>query len=244
MSTRNIISAISGLNNMTAIKAPKSMYFCKMQNADNSICWGFLSPSDTRLESALIKIEISIEKHQELLSRGNIVYYNGTVFNAEQDEYYLDENQNFVKRNKTEYNKMNADKKRAELIQNLYSMKAEKAYSGVVINGTLIFETNQSSITNTVATLALMQDNDTSSWKFYIKDEPTMQTVTKAQLFTIASFGRKMIDDSFNIEGKYLSILENATVENLISKTWVNKFLENAQADFDAVNKELEIAFD
>ena len=244
MSVENIISVINGLNNMTAIKSPESMYFCKIQNADNSVCWGFLSPSDARLDSALVKVEVSIEKHQELLSGGNIVYYDGEVFNANQDEYYLDENNDFVKRPTSEYNKMKANEKRAELVQTLYNMKAEKAYGGVIINDAFVFETNQTAVTNTVATLALMNDTDTSSWKFYTKDGvPVMQTVNKAQLFTIASFGRHMIDSSFAVEGQYLATLENATVQNLISKTWVNNFVESAQSAFDEVSNELNINF-
>ena len=244
MSVQNIISVLNGLNNMTAIKSPECMYYCKIQNADNSICWGFLSPSDARLESALVKVEVSIEKHQELLSGGNIVYYDGEVFNANQDEYYLDENKDFVKRSTTEYNRMRANEKRAELVQKLYDMKAEKAYGGVIINDAFIFETNQTAVTNTVATLALMGDTDTSSWKFYTKDGvPVMQTVNKAQLFTIANFGRQMIDASFAVEGQYLQILENATVKNLISENWVNNFVATAQADFDAVNNELVVSF-
>ena len=241
---QNIISVLNGLNNMSAISSPTSMYFCKIQNADNSICWGFLSPSDERLETALVKVEVTIQKHQELLSGGNIVYYNGEVFNAEQDEYYLDDNKDFVKRDTAEYNQMKADEKRAELVQTLYNMKASKAYGGVIINDTLVFETNQTAVTNTVATLALMQDGDTSSWKFYTKDgEPVMQEVSKAQLFIIAQFGRKMIDDSFKVEGGYLEELETATVEDLISENWVNEFIADAQADFDEVNNELTVNF-
>jgi len=244
MSVQNIVSVLNGLNNMSAISTPDKMYFCKIENADGSVCWGFLSPSDERLDAVPIKAEVSIEKHQELLSGGNIVYYDGEVFNAEQDEYYLDENNDFVKRSTTEYNRMKADEKRAELIQTLYEMKSAKAYGGVIINDTFVFETNQTAVTNTVATLALMGDADTSSWKFYTKTGvPVMQTVTKAQLFAIASFGRHMIDASFAVEGDYLSILGNATVKNLISKTWVDNFVADAQEDFDAVSNELNVEF-
>jgi hypothetical protein len=70
-----------------------------------------------------------------------------------------------------------------------------------------------------------------------------MQTVNKAQLFTIASFGRKMIDDSFKVEGEYLATLENVTVQNLVSKKWVDSFVEDAQADFDAVENKLNVPF-
>jgi hypothetical protein len=244
MSVENIISVLNGLNNMSAITSPDKMYFCKIENSDGGFCWGFLSPSDERLETVLIKVEVSIEKHQELLSGGNIVYYNGEVFNADKDEYYLNDNNDFVKRDTAEYNQMKADEKRAELVQKLYDMKAEKAYGGVIVNDALLFETNQVAVTNTVATLSLMNDTDTSSWKFYTLDgEPYMQKVTKAQLYGIAQFGRKMIDDSFNVEGEYLEELESATVENLISDSWVNDFIEEAQDDFDAVNNHLTVEF-
>lgn len=244
MNIENVVSLVGGLGNMTAIKSPSHMYFCKIKNSDNSICWGFLSPSDSRLEEVLVKVEVSIPQQQELISGGNIVYYNGEVFNADSNEYYLDENFDFVKRDSNEYNQMIADAKKAELVQTLYSMKSEKAYAGVVINNALVFETNQTAVTNTVATLALMQDNDTSSWKFYtITGEPCMQTVNKAQLFAIASFGRKMIDDSFKVEGEFISILEKASVENLISTTWIETFLADAQTSFDNVNNKLEVEF-
>lgn len=244
MNIENVVSLVGGLGNMTAIKSPSHMYFCKIKNADNSICWGFLSPSDSRLEEVLVKVEVSIPQQQELISGGNIVYYNGEVFNADSNEYYLNENNDFVKRDSDEYNQIIADAKKVELVQTLYDMKSNKAYSGVIINNALVFETNQTSVTNTVATLALMQDNDTSSWKFYsITGEPCMQTVNKAQLFAIASFGRKMIDDSFKVEGEFLQILEKASVENLISTTWIESFLANAQESFDNVNNKLEVAF-
>ncbi len=235
----NIGSLLSGV---TSIKTPECMFFCKMQYG-NEYIWGFLSPSDERLDNALIKKEVSIEKHQELLSGGNIVYYNGEVFNAkDENEYYLDENSDYQKRASEEYNQIIAAAKKAELVQTLYSMKAAKAYGGVIINDLFVFETNQTAITNTVATLSLMSDSGTSSWKFYTKDgEPYMQTVTKAQLFGIASFGRQMIDSSFATEGQFLQQLEEATVENLVSEEWVNIFTENAQNAFDAINNNMEV---
>lgn len=244
MSLEEIVSLVGGLGGSPIISTPDKMYFCKLENEDGSINWGFLSPSDERLETVTTKIEVSIEQHQELLSGGYIVYYNGEIFNANQDEYYLDENGDFVKRDVAEYNQMKADEKRAELIQVLYNMKAEKAYGGVIINNTFVFETNQTSVTNTVANLALMGDSDSSSWKFYTTTGvPVMQTVTKAQLFAIANFGRQMIDASFAVEGEYLAILGNATVENLISTSWVETFVEDAQTDFNAVNNHLNVTF-
>ena len=235
----NIGSLLSGV---TSIKTPECMFFCKMQYG-NEYFWGFLSPSDERLENALIKKEVSIEKHQELLSGGNIVYYNGEVFNAkDENEYYLDENSDYQKRDSEEYNQIIAAAKKAELVQTLYSMKAAKAYGGIIINDLFVFETNETARTNVVATLGSMADGDVSHWKFYTKDgTPVMQVVTKAQLFAITSFGRAMIDNCFKVEGEFLQQLEEATVENLVSEEWVNIFTENAQNAFDAINNNMEV---
>ena len=243
MSIQNIVSLVGGLNNMTAIKSPDKMYYCKFQDGEKYL-WGFLSPSDPRLETVLIKKEVSIEQHQQLLSGGNIVYYNDEVFNADNNQYYLNDNGDFVKRSDEEYNKIVADAKKAELVQTLYTMKAAKAYGGVTVNDAFIFETNQTAITNTVATLSLMSDTGVSSWKFYTKDgEPVVQTVTKAQLFAIASFGRQMIDNCFAVEGEFLSTLENAKISDLISENWVKNFVETAQANFDEIENNITVTF-
>ena len=230
--------------NISFISTPEKMYFCKMQNADNSICWGFLSPSDERLKNALEKIEVSIEQHQQLLSGGYIVYYDGEIFNADSKQYYLDENFDFQKISDEQYNQKIANETKKALIQKLYELKAGKAYSGVIINDTLVFETNQTAVTNTVATLSLMADTDTSNWKFYdLNGQPKMQTVSKIQLFTIANFAREMINNSFTVEGEYLDIVENATIEQLISKEWVEIFEENAQTAFNNINNHLVVSF-
>lgn len=229
---------------ITLIKTPDKMYFCKILNNDNSICWGFLSPSDERLATALEKIEVSIPRQQELLSGGYIVYYNGEVFNADSKQYYLDENFDFQKISDEQYNQKIANETKKALIQKLYELKAEKAYGGIIINDLYIFETNETARTNVVATLGSMADGDVSHWKFWTKDGvPVMQIVTKAQLFGISSFGRQMIDDCFKVEGQYLATLENATIEQLISKEWVEIFEENAQTAFNNINNHLVVSF-
>lgn len=88
--------------NITAIKSPEKMYFCKIEDNQGSKFWGFLSPSDERLNTALEKVEVSIERQQELLSGGYIVYYDGELFNASADEYYLDANADFQKKDPAE----------------------------------------------------------------------------------------------------------------------------------------------
>jgi len=230
--------------NISFIKTPDKMYFCKIQNKDDSICWGFLSPSDERLETALVKIEVSIPQQQQLLSGGFIVYYDGEIFNADSRQYYLDENSDFQKISDSEYNEKIAAETKINLIQKMYELKANKAYGGVIINNELVFETNQTAVTNTVATLSLMQDTDVSNWKFYDLDgQPKMQTVSKIQLFTIANFARQMINNSFTVEGEFLDTIENATVEQLISKKWVEQLESNAQQAFDDINNHLTVSF-
>lgn len=243
MSIQNIVSLVGGLNNMTAIKSPDKMYYCKFQDGEKYL-WGFLSPSDPRLETVLIKKEVSIEQHQQLLSGGNIVYYNDEVFNADNNQYYLDDNGDFVKRSDEEYNKIVADAKKAELVQTLYTMKAAKAYGGIIINDVFVFETNETARTNVVATLGSMADGDVSHWKFYTKEgNPVMQVVTKAQLFAITSFGRQMIDNCFAVEGEFLSTLEKAKISDLISENWVKNFVETAQANFDEIENNITVTF-
>lgn len=243
MSIENIVSLVGGLNNMTAIKSPDCMYFCKMQN-DGQYLWGFLSPSDERLGEVLVKKQVTIEEHQQLLSGGNIVYYDGEVFNADSDQYYLNDNGDFVKRDDEEYNQIKAGLKKEELIQYLYTIKADKAYGGVIINNAIKFETNQTSITNTVATIALMGDTDKTNWKFYtLNDEPIMIEITKLQLAGIAQFGKNMINACFAVEGNYIEQVKSATVAELISEGWVSQFKESAQTAMDQVNNKIEIDF-
>lgn len=143
-----------------------------------------------------------------------------------------------------DYAQETAKKYATELENTLYKLKAQKAYGGILINDLLIFETNQTSITNTVASIALMQDTDTTNWKYYNLDNvPTFVPTTKAQLVYIAQFARKMIDDSFVVEGKYNNIVVNATVKQLNSEKFRNKLLADAKAEFDEVNNKLNITF-
>ena len=65
-----------------------------------------------------------------------------------------------------------------------------------------LLKQHQKTITNTVASLALMDDTATANWKFYtIGGEPVFQTVTKLQLASIAKFGRDIMDEAFKVEG-------------------------------------------
>lgn len=90
-----VLGLIGGLGNMQALKTPNKMFFCKIPQNNNAYCWGFLSPYDTeRLNKCPVKVEVDIPTHQALISGGQIVYYNGELFNS--DKYKLNENYDFI----------------------------------------------------------------------------------------------------------------------------------------------------
>ena len=182
------------------------------------------------------KIKFYTEEPQDL------VLYNLDKVEETTDLYVLDGDQ-YVKQDDIYFEKKSLEYKK-ELINNLYKIKADKAYGGVIINDTFVFETNQTSITNTVASLALMDDTATANWKFYTIDgEPVFQTVTKLQLASIAKFGRDMMDEAFKVEGQANTYLSTATVEQLNSEEWRNDFTTDVQTKMDEVNNKLTIQF-
>jgi hypothetical protein len=135
-----------------------------------------------------------------------------------------------------------ANFKRAELVQTLYNIKAERAYGGVIINNAFKFETNQTSITNTVGSVAFMSDTDVANWKFYSLDGvPVTYAVTKAQLYAIAKFGRDMIDKCFKVEADFNTDLAQATQDDLLSDSWVQEFIENATSAMEEVVNTLTV---
>ena len=172
----------------------------------------------------------------------DLVLYNLDKVEETADLYVLDGDQ-YVKQDDIYFEKKSLEYKK-ELINNLYKIKADKAYGGVIINDTFVFETNQTSITNTVASLALMDDTATANWKFYTIDgEPVFQTVTKLQLASIAKFGRDMMDEAFKVEGQANTDLSTATVEQLNSEEWRNDFTADVHTKMDEVNNKLTIQF-
>ena len=172
----------------------------------------------------------------------DLILYNLDRVEETTDEYVLDGEQ-YVKADK-EYCTKKALEYKKELINEIYEIKADKAYGGVIINDTLIFETNQTSITNTVASLALMGDAATANWKFYtMNGEPYVQQVSKLQLAGIAQFGQNMINETFAVEGQANTTLYTATVEQLNDEEWRNNFLTEVQTEMDKVNNKLTVDF-
>lgn len=172
----------------------------------------------------------------------DLILYNLDKVEETTEEYVLDGDR-YVKLDDVYLEKKSLEYKK-ELINQLYKIKADKAYGGVIINDTLVFETNQTSITNTVASLALMGDTATANWKFYtVSGEPVFQTVTKLQLAGIAQFGRDMMDEAFKVEGQANTDLSTATVEQLNDEEWRNTFTADVQTKMDEVNNKLTVSF-
>ena len=215
--------------------------------------WGFLEETDDRAwedkEHTILKetmIFLTAEQWQQVLSeqsRGRqIVGYGGECFTAEQGRYYVDDNGVWQMKSDEQFNQEKATAKAEELVNTLYEIKAGKAYGGVVINNLLVFETNQTAITNTVASLALMTDESIANWKFYtVQGQPIVQQVTKAQLAGIAMFAQNMINQCFAVEGQYNIQLQQATVAQLIDDEWTTTFVENAQAAMDAISHNMTV---
>lgn len=216
--------------------------------------WGFLEETDNRAwedaEHTILKptmIFLTKEQWQQVLSeqsRGRqIVGYGGACFTAEQGRYYIDDNGVWQMKTDEQFNAEKAQQKANELVNKLYEIKAAKAYGGIVINHLLVFETNQTAITNTVASLALMSDSGTANWKFYtVQGVPTVQSVTKLQLAGIAQFAQAMINQCFSVEGTFNVELQGATVAQLIDSEWVDDFVERAQTAMDAISHDMTVA--
>lgn len=218
-----------------------NFYYGLVDEATNA--WGFVEETDPRVHAGMVYL--TAQEWMNLLngqSAGQqICYYEGQVFLAEPGRYYLDDD-GWHKKTDDEFNKEKADTAQQNLVQKIYQLKADKAYGGVIINNTLVFETNQTAITNTVASLALMADDAKASWKFYtVQGVPYVQSISKAQLAYIAQFGQAMINQCFGIEGEANKRLALATTEQLIDPEWVKAFEEQVQTEMDTVVNKINI---
>ena len=230
-----------------------NFYYGLVDKENNA--WGFLEETDdrawedkdhTQLKETMVFL--TNDEWRQVLreqSQGRqIVGYGGKCFTAEQGRYYVDE-KGWHKKTDATFNKEKATAKAEELVNQLYQIKADRAYGGVIINDTLVFETNQTSITNTVASLALMQDGQSANWKFYTTDgKPVVQKITKTQLSMIAMFGQNMINACFEVEGNFNKQLQSATTEDLINTTWTENFVAEAKKAMEAIDNKVTIEFE
>lgn len=217
--------------------------------------WGFVEETDNRAwedaEHTILKetmIFLTKDQWQQILAEQSmgrqIVGYNGECFTAEQGRYYIDDDGVWQRKTDEQFNAEKAAAKAKELVNTLYEIKAGKAYGGIIINEMLLFETNQTAVTNTVASLALMSDQATANWKFYtLQGAPSFQVVTKAQLAGLAAFAQNMMNQCFAVEGTYDAQLQQATVAQLTDDEWVATFVAQAQAAMDEINNNITINF-
>lgn len=221
------------------------MKYYGLVDIDN-LSYGFVEEDDNRITNKFI--EITDEYHQQLLNEQSegleIVSDNKTVFTAKPNLYFVNTQGLWEKVDEEVFNIQQADKKRAELVESTYNIKAQRAYGGVIINDGFIFETNQGAITNTVATLSLMDDTSVTNWKFYtFNGEPYMAKLTKSELHYIAQFGRNMIDTCFEVEGIYNQNIKEFTVQQLNDTNFTNAFIDEVQTAMNKVSNKLDITF-
>ena len=221
-----------------------NFYYGLLDKATNT--WGFVEETDPRVTADMLQVSEQqlMDLLQQQTTQMQICYLDGELFLDDPHKYYVDE-QGWHKKSFDEFNAQKAQKIAQQLVNDIYEIKAQRAYGGVVINDFLIFETNQTSITNTVASIALMDDKSQASWKFYTMDgSPFVQPLNKTQLAYIAKFGRDMIDACFAIEGQYTQELQKATVDQLVDEDWVKKFLQQCKDAINTVENTITIKFE
>lgn len=221
-----------------------NFYYGLLDEASNY--WGFIEESDPKVTEDMIFVDESsfIDLLQGQARGQQICCWDGQVILADPGLYYVDE-QGWHKRSFEEFTHEQAKQLIQQVINTLYDIKAQKAYNGVIINDLLVFQTNQTAITNTVASLALMDEDSTTNWKFYtVEGAPYIQALTKTQLSYIAKFAQDMINECFTVEGAYINELQQAPVDKVIDKEWLDNFINQAQETMNKVQNNLTIKFD
>lgn len=131
------------------------------------------------------------------------------------------------------------------LSEQLYQLKANKAYGGIILNGQYVFETNATSILMTTSKYMDVVNNPNlkkvQHWKCYTTDGvPVFLTFTREQFIAIRDFANNMIDtECFGVENKYTQKLAKATVKQLNSYSWLTKFKNDAIKEMSAINSNM-----
>ena len=137
-----------------------------------------------------------------------------------------------------------AQGKQKELAEYNYQQKAKKAYGGILINNTYLFETNEASQSMITASLIGLQnapDETTLNWKVYKDNQPLVIPLTKVQLAQLFAFALNMINTSFGIEGLRNEALAVATVEELNNEEWVSEYKNITDLMFDEINNKVDV---
>lgn len=131
-----------------------------------------------------------------------------------------------------------------ELVEYNYEKKAQKAYGGIIINETYLFETNETSQSMITASLIGLQnapDETTLNWKMYKDNQPIVVPLTKIQLAQLFAFALDMINKSFGVEGVRNIELTTATVENFNDTVWVEEYKKATDLAFEEINNKIEV---
>lgn len=131
-----------------------------------------------------------------------------------------------------------------KLVEYNYEAKAKKAYGGIIINDTYLFETNETSQSMITASLIGLQsapDETTLNWKMYVNNQPIVVPLTKAQLAQLFAFALNMVNVSFGLEGTRNNDLTTATVEQLNDETWVEQYKIATDFAFNQINNKIDV---
>lgn len=137
-----------------------------------------------------------------------------------------------------------AQKTQKKLVEYNYEQKAQKAYGGIIINETYLFETNETSQSMITASLIGLQDapdETTLNWKMYKDNQPIVVPLTKIQLAQLFAFALNMVNVSFGLEGIRNNDLTTATVEQLNDETWVEQYKIATDFAFNQINNKIEV---
>lgn len=159
-----------------------------------------------------------------------------------QDEYVLNGDE-YVLKDEAWFTEQ-AQKIQKELVEYNYAKKAQKAYGGILINETYLFETNETSQSMITASLIGLQnapDETTLNWKMYKDNQPIVVPLTKIQLAQLFAFALDMINKSFGVEGVRNNELGTATVENLNDVAWVEEYKKATDLAFEEINNKIEV---
>lgn len=179
--------------------------------------------TENELDKALYNLEKSIETQEEY------------VYDADLEEYVL---------NDEAYKEKQAQKIQRELVEYNYEAKAKKAYGGIIINDTYLFETNETSQSMITASLIGLQsapDETTLNWKMYANNQPVVVPLTKIQLAQLFAFALNMVNVSFGLEGVRNNDLTTVTVEQLNDETWVEQYKIATDFAFNQINNKIDV---
>lgn len=188
-------------------------------------------------------------ENEEIKSKGQCKCLSENVLNVEVDEEIYNNIEKYIYKDgeiilDPNYKTRKAQEKQKELAEYNYEQKAKKAYGGILINNTYLFETNETSQAMITASLIGLQsapDDTTLNWKVYMGDIPLVVPVTKAQLAQLFAFAINMVNLSFGLEGERNKILANATIEELNNEQWVKEYKNTTDLMFNEINNKVDI---